>query len=905
MLRIPLVDEYALLLSPRWGDLGPAAQAGLLALLGLAPLLLVLWLYRYEMRLIRRLTALALLTLRLVVIGLLWLLIALQPVVARSTSEELPGRVLIAVDRSASTDVTDPQRPTLDKLRLARALRLRTAAGLPTEAQLDIWISHYEQQGPATPPPWVADGGAPDDAARRQLAEERRAAHDELCALVDRLTRGEVARRLLASDGLGLLPTLTAKHKVELIGFHRQAWDVPADRLEDLFRAGQDAKAEKSSAVPPAGASFTDLRQPLAQALERAGPDRGRVLGVVLLTDGQHNWGPSPVTTAEGLHKSKVPVFPVALGAREPPPDIAVSEVKAPANVFKGVDANVEARFKVSGLPAQDLKVELHVSGKPPLKEHVKTVHHDGTDRFYTVRFQARMDEPGTQSVEVRVRPADERTREVTKENNSRAAVVRVAGERARVLLIDGEARWEYHYLANALRRDRTMEPESVVFLQPRLGQVPEAQLEQIGNPRLRLPEKKDTDRDDPLAKYDCIILGDVAPAQLPPAERRRLELYVADRGGTLVLLAGKRYMPLRFAGPEAGEADPLLKMLPVERPRVANPVAGFPVTLTHEGGVTPFLQMDPSPEGSARRWAELPRHYWGVIGKAKPGAESLAFVAGSQFREPGAEPGKAAKETPERTQSLIALQNYGFGRVVFVGLDSTWRWRYKVGDLYHHRFWGQLIRWAASDKLLPAGNKYVRFGSRDPVYRQGREVDVVARLEDEAGPLPPRAQASARVLRQGAGGKEEPVAVIKLTPSPAQPRLLQGQVLDLPEGRYRVELDIPSLSDKVKAPSEEEGEGQARRDTFTVLPSDSGEMFQLATNWPLLESLAARTGGEVVTPEDAGRLPELLTRQVVRRELHDEQKLWQDMPLVWYVLGLFLLLLTLEWAGRKLAGLP
>src|SRR5262249_41145998 len=123
MLRIPLVDEYALLLSPRWGELGPGTQTVLLALLGLVPILLVLWLYRYELRLIRRLTALLLLGLRLAVICLLWLLIALQPVVARSTSEDLPGRVLIAVDRSGSTEVTDPQRTVLEKLRLARALK--------------------------------------------------------------------------------------------------------------------------------------------------------------------------------------------------------------------------------------------------------------------------------------------------------------------------------------------------------------------------------------------------------------------------------------------------------------------------------------------------------------------------------------------------------------------------------------------------------------------------------------------------------------------------------------------------------------------------------------------------------------------------------------------------------------
>ena len=88
-----------------------------------------------------------------------------------------------------------------------------------------------------------------------------------------------------------------------------------------------------------------------------------------------------------------------------------------------------------------------------------------------------------------------------------------------------------------------------------------------------------------------------------------------------------------------------------------------------------------------------------------------------------------------EKRQAVVVRHNYGFGRVLFVGLDSTWRWRYKVGDLYHHRFWGQVVRWAASDQMLPAGNKYVRFGTREPVYRQcmHAELDVTHLSPDEA----------------------------------------------------------------------------------------------------------------------------------------------------------------------------
>src|SRR4051812_37026537 len=203
MFRISLpFTDWSLLLSPRWGDMGSAAQVTLLALLGLVPVALVVWLYRYEMRLIRRSTAVLFLGLRLVVIALLWCVVGLQPVLARSTTEELAGRVLIAVDQSGSMNVPDPQRPRLDKLRLARALKFKVDSIAPGAEQINAWIEHYKAKGENSVPAWVGPDEARDDPARRrQLADERRAAHDKLCEAVDQLTRAEVARQLLAGDG--------------------------------------------------------------------------------------------------------------------------------------------------------------------------------------------------------------------------------------------------------------------------------------------------------------------------------------------------------------------------------------------------------------------------------------------------------------------------------------------------------------------------------------------------------------------------------------------------------------------------------------------------------------------------------------------------------------------------------
>ncbi len=778
------------------------------------------------------------------------------------------------MDRSGSIDIPDPQRPVVEKLRLARALKL--AGDAATDAQLADWIKAYDENKPP------------------KLEGDQRVAHDKVCGIVDGITRTQMAKAVLSKDGVGLLPRLADKHHVTLLGFNRDVWDLKPDQLEELFKKASAPDADGSGTN---AAAYTDLRLPLIRAQEMTNGDDRDLIGVVILTDGQHNFGDSPVKKAIELGERHIPIYPIALGSRLPPPDIAVVAIKAPHNVFKEVDAPIEVRFKVTGLPAQDIKIELRLEGAQPKLLEERTIHHEGKDREYMERFPVRLEGTGTQTLVATVKPVNPATKETSTENNSRAVAVNVADEKAKVLLIDGEARWEFHYLATALQRDRTMKLDSVVFEQPRLNKelTPEM-LKKMGSPAQTLPEGPDS-----LADYDCIILGDVEAAQLPLADRQRLEKYVADRGGTLVLLAGKRALPLAYPDADnAGEADPLRKMLPIDDARVIAPEDGFAVTPTAEGRDTEFMKLDTENAKSDERWSELPKTYWAVAGKVKPGARALAFVNVPGVDVPGDKPGK---NKPEDNSAVIVRQNYGFGRVLFVGIDSTWRWRYKVGDTLHHRFWGQAIRWAAADKPLTTGNEHVRFGTPQPVYRQGQEIDVIARLSEDIGTLKADMIAGARIIRKDPRTQtEDAIALVPLNRRPAQPRVLDGKVRDLPAGSYEIELVIPDLADKLRPTGlTPDGKGGAMRGPFTILPPESTEMTDLETKWPLLEELAAKTDGKVFTPDEADKLTELL---ISRGKPHTEpysQRLWEW----WVLLVLIVGLLTVEWVARKFAGLP
>src|SRR5262245_32790180 len=145
MLRIDLpFGDGALLLQPRFAESSLALQI-LAGVIGILPLVLVGWLYRTELRLVRPMVARGLLLLRLAVVGLILVLIGFQPVLARTISEAVPGRVVVALDRSESMGIADPQRPLAEKLKLVRTLRL--VSDIVDDKKLDAWIRDAEQFG--------------------------------------------------------------------------------------------------------------------------------------------------------------------------------------------------------------------------------------------------------------------------------------------------------------------------------------------------------------------------------------------------------------------------------------------------------------------------------------------------------------------------------------------------------------------------------------------------------------------------------------------------------------------------------------------------------------------------------------------------------------------------------------
>ncbi len=683
---------------------------------------------------------------------------------------------------------------------------------------------------------------------------------------LDAIPRREVVRRLFEGPKAPLA-RIGSEHDVQALAFARDTASASMPALAELLKRPGKPDDPATQA--------TDWQPALAEAL-KVDATGAPVIGVVLVTDGRRNAPGDAGPTVDRLAARGVPVFSVLVGSTKPPRDAAIAAVKAPESVYKGDVATVEATLKLDGFDGREVAVTLDRPGASPLRQ---TVRAPGDGTRPTVTFRVPLEDVGAAALSLAVDPQEG---DVRPDNDRRTLTVGVLDDKARVLLVDGEARWEFRYLRNALARDPRVTVESVVFHQPKPG-LSSIETYTYGNV---LPLREGSgDGPDPIGTFDVVILGDLDPGDATPEVWARLEAFVSERGGTLVVGSGPRGWSSLAGNELARKLLPVLDPHPVPvDPATDDPAhPGLPPGVAFEPaeaavadpGSWPMLQLAADPEESRRLWSGMPRLPWTLIGKAKPGASALA----------------TAGDDPSAV--VLAAQPYGLGKVLWVGTDGTWRWRHRVGDAYHHRFWGQVVRWAAAGKLA-AGNAFVRFGAVKPRAAEGEPVRIQARISEGVSGAGPDLLIAARVFKAGPKPGEA-VAIVPLRAVAGQPRTFEGVAPSLPQGSYVVRLDVPGLADALQL------EPAAPEASLEIIARDSSERIELASSRDPLDRLASATSGAVVPDYQADTLPSLLrarNKDTVRTE---ETPLW-DSPAA---LLLFFGIVTVEWVARKWVGLP
>lgn len=685
-------------------------------------------------------------------------------------------------------------------------------------------------------------------------------------ALTDPRTRAEAAAR--SERTLGADPRTTPRLRrairtLTLAKTGKSNGDPPASSLDRLGRTFALKLFTFGDTVSPVERSAfrTERRSTITAGNPRTGATRigdairdildqtsgSALAGIVLLTDGGSNSGDDPVSWAKKAGSLGVPIHTVGIGDPTPTKDLAIVDVLADRVVRKGAEVRITAGLTQRGYGGRTVTVSLDRSGTVLASRQVAL--RSGEARA-NVPLTYTPKTTGDGALRVRVSMLGG---EALHTNNRKAFLQQVVDKKLRVLYIEGEPRWEYRYLKNAILRD-----DQIGFAC--------FTVDDEGAPTARgnLPVRSFPEKLDDLFSYDVVVLGDVPRVMFGDSELRNLRRFVEDRGGSLIVIAGERHMPHEYAG---ALLEPVLPFRFSGVPSAVTADQPFRLAPTDYGAQDPILSLAPNPEENRRIWQELPGMLWMCSSRGlRPGATALAV--------------NSATGMP-----ALAVQPFGAGRCLMTMTDSTWRWRWRVGDRYFYRFWGQILR-TMTPRDNPGGNKRAQLSVDESDYRPGDRVGLTARVLDEFYRPMDRANVAVRLSREGDGRGRSP-RTVRLKPLPGSPGVYTGTAEAGEIGSHRATL----MSEQISGP-----EVYARY----IVRDAAVELQQPERHDDLLKQIARVSGGTFMEPEDVAGWVSRQKRILLRFRSVEERDLWNAPAL----LGLCLGLLSVEWILRRRWGL-
>ena len=670
---------------------------------------------------------------------------------------------------------------------------------------------------------------------------------------------------------------LSEDRTVVWLGFDAGAYD-----LRVSGEAGGSTRQASIDLGPPDGLK-TALGASLDQALARAA---ARPLSaVVVLSDGRSVDEPTRGALRR-LQAEQVPVHTVTLGSSRPIGDFTVAQAEAPRSAFVNDVAPVKVDLeRIGGAGAATGTVRL-IDAATGIVLDERRVDFDGTPAPTNQPDEAATDDadaPGTaierKSVVLTYRPQDAGARTWTVEivpdgpdlienNNTAEVSIDLVDRPMRVLYADGYPRWEQRYLRNLLLREKSI-VSSALMLAANRRYTQEGDIEIDSLP----------DSPERWAEYDVVIMGDVRPDVFTWDQLTQLRDHIAERGAGLVWIGGAAETP------QAWWDTPLGDLLPFSRSdflgsQIPEPFVINPTPEAERLGVMrlsddieqawPAALGDPAVGWSTLYWGqEIPRR------AVKPTAEILAN-ARTVF---------TGEEFP-----LVLTMRYGAGKVVYVGTDETWRYRYAKGEVLFERFWLQLVRMLGRESLARSGKAAILTATPLRVVIE-RPVKVDVELLDQSLVDIDMPSINVRAVRQP--GPNDPQSLdtiesqITLRPEAGRPRFYSTTWLPPATGIWNITASEAELA----------GLGLAAK-VEVSLPD--AELRSPQTDFPALKALSEETGGISIPPQDLGEIPARLPDRQVRLLNERSESLW-DTPLA---LIAVLTLLTIEWVGRRVIRL-
>jgi hypothetical protein len=272
------------------------------------------------------------------------------------------------------------------------------------------------------------------------------------------------------------------------------------------------------------------------------------------------------------------------------------------------------------------------------------------------------------------------------------------------------------------------------------------------------------------------------------------------------------------------------------------------------------------SSEGDRRRWQELP----GVFRFLQIPDKNIYTDVQRLLLE------------SDSRDVVLTERRLGAGRVLFLGLNETWRWRLKAGDHEADQFWRQLIRHAAGEPYA-ASTGPVSLDLDKVSASTGEAVHIRARVRGAKFPAESAKSCPIEILRNGKMISTRHLDAIG-------GGHFGGSVADLPEGDYQFQLRGTAR----------DGSVAAVRVPLHIADSDEGEMRDLSGDPALLTRIARSSGGQYMPIDQVNRLPDRLNALHETESQFIRTPLWNSPSFFSFVLACF----AGEWALRKRYGL-
>lgn len=621
---------------------------------------------------------------------------------------------------------------------------------------------------------------------------------------------------------------------------------------------------------------------------------------IVLITDGRSTNSVGLQDTCKSLSDSKVPVFPVVIPPQgDQGRDLWIQDVSVQTSDFEIAPVTISAAVGHRGFTSEKVEIRLEDMEQKLLQNQFIEI--SPGSRKHAIRFQFRPKETGSSGYRIVCRCVRETPgMEVTLDNNHRYVAVDRAIGPYRILYLAGRPNWEYKFMQRALSEDAEVSLTALIRIaskQPKFSfrakgsddtnplfsgfeDISDEEKEKYNEPvfaRLGVVGKEELAKGFPkdaqeLFAYSLIIIDDLETEFFTVDQLQLLRQFVAQRGGSLLMLGGQESMRGRkFRDSVLGQLLPVYGDPSEPEMLIPSLEQDAPDTiryqLSREGWLLPYLRLHDNEIDENKRLEQMPVfQVWNRTSQVKAGARILVEY-----------PMPDGQKAP-----LLVMQKFGKGTTGAMMVGDLWRWALMNKDEKTSPFyqgWRQLVR----GMIVDIPRRVQMTGRVDSMQNSKRLIDVQVRDEQFAS----MDNAMVEIHIKPPKGDS---MTIKATSSMQTAGLYQTSFLMRDSGVYHV---------TAKAHASDGSAIEESQMAFVYEP-EAEELANISISEESLASIAKSTGGELISPRDLGSILEKIPVDRLRFTQTRTSPLWHTP----WLLGIAIGSLAIEWWWRRRYGM-